>query len=63
MVILASILQGSFLVPMTHVRRWRWENSWVVFSVLGMIVFNWALAFASVPSSLVELGVELGVRP
>ncbi len=49
-VTLASILQGSFLVPMTHVKRWPWENSWAVFSLLGMIVFNWALAFVSVPS-------------
>ncbi len=50
MVTLASVLQGSFLVPMTYVKRWPWENSWAVFSVLGMIVFNWTLAFVSVPS-------------
>ncbi len=49
-VTLASVLQGSFLVPMTHVKRWPWENSWAVFSLLGMIGFNWALAFVSVPS-------------
>ncbi len=49
-VTLASVFQGSFLVPMTYVKRWPWENSWAVFSVLGMIVFNWTLAFVSVPS-------------
>ena len=49
-VILASALQGSFVVPMAYVRRWSWENSWAVFSVLGMIGFNWALAFVSIPS-------------
>ena len=49
-VILASVLQGSFVVPMTYVRRWPWENSWAVFSLLGMFGFNWALALVTIPS-------------
>jgi L-rhamnose-H+ transport protein len=48
-VVLASVLQGSFLVPMVYVRRWPWENSWAVFSILGMICFNWALALVTIP--------------
>ncbi len=49
-IIAASVLQGSFLVPMAYVKGWKWENSWAVFSILGMIVFNWILAFVSIPS-------------
>ncbi len=49
-VIMASVLQGSFMVPMAYVKNWKWENSWAVFTVLGMIVFNWVLAFLSIPS-------------
>ena len=49
-VIAASVLQGSFMVPMAYVRKWKWENSWAVFSILAMIVFNWILAFVSIPS-------------
>jgi len=49
-VIAASILQGSFMVPMVYVKKWKWENSWAVFCILGMIVFNWIMAFISVPS-------------
>ena len=49
-VIAASVFQGSFMVPMAYVKKWKWENSWAVFSILGMIVFNWILAFASIPS-------------
>jgi L-rhamnose-H+ transport protein len=49
-VVVASVLQGSFMVPMSYVRKWKWENSWAVFSILAMIVFNWALAWLSIPS-------------
>ncbi len=48
-VVLASIMQGSFMVPMAYVKDWKWENSWTVFSVLGMILFNWIIAFSTIP--------------
>jgi L-rhamnose-H+ transport protein len=43
-VILAGIFQGSFILPMTLVKRWKWENTWLVFSFAGMIVLNFLLA-------------------
>jgi len=43
-VILAAIMQGSFMVPMAYVKNWQWENSWALFSLLGMIAFNWMFA-------------------
>jgi L-rhamnose-H+ transport protein len=43
-VILAGIFQGSFILPMTLVKQWKWENTWLVFSFLGMIVLNFLLA-------------------
>ena len=48
-ILLASVFQGSFVVPMTYAKGWKWENSWLLFSILGMIVFNWGLAFGTVP--------------
>ena len=44
MVILAGIFQGSFILPMTLVKHWKWENSWLVFSFAGMIVLNFMMA-------------------
>ena len=49
-VILASLLQGSFAVPMAYARSWKWENSWMVFSVFGMIVLNIIFGFAAIPN-------------
>ena len=48
-VIAAALFQGSFAVPMAYARTWKWENSWMVFSVFGMIVLNLMFALISVP--------------
>jgi L-rhamnose-H+ transport protein len=52
LVLLAGLLQGTFVLPMTLVKRWSWEHTWATFSVLGMFVFNWALTILFVPSAL-----------
>lgn len=48
-VLLAAFLQGTFILPMTMVRRWSWEHTWATFSLLGMLVFNWIIAFLLIP--------------
>jgi L-rhamnose-H+ transport protein len=49
-VLLAGLLQGTFVLPMTMVRRWSWENTWATFSFLGMFVFNWIIAICLIPN-------------
>jgi len=48
-VIAAAVFQGSFAVPMAYARTWKWENSWMIFSIFGMIVFNLLFALVSIP--------------
>lgn len=48
--LLAALLQGSFVLPMTLVRQWAWEHTWATFSLLGMLVFNWAITLLFVPN-------------
>jgi L-rhamnose-H+ transport protein len=48
--LLAAALQGIFLVPMGFTRGWGWEHTWLMFSVFGMLVFNWAVALLLLPS-------------
>ncbi len=50
LVLLAGLLQGTFILPMTLVRKWAWEHTWATFSLLGMIVFNWIIIFLFVPN-------------
>lgn len=49
LVLLGGLLQGSFALPMSRMKNWRWENTWLVYSVVGMIVLPWLLAAATVP--------------
>jgi L-rhamnose-H+ transport protein len=50
LVLLAGVLQGTFILPMTLVRGWAWEHTWASFSMLGMIVFNFTIAILLVPN-------------
>lgn len=48
-VVLAAVLQGAFLLPMSFTRKWAWEQTWAVFCFLAMLLFNWILAAALLP--------------
>jgi hypothetical protein len=52
LVLVAGVLQGSAMPPMTLTRRWQWEHRWACFSLLGMLVFNGTLAARAVPDLL-----------
>jgi len=52
LVCLAGILQGSFLVPAKGIRKWSWENYWLIFSVTAYLICPWILAFATIPRLL-----------
>jgi L-rhamnose-H+ transport protein len=49
LVLLGGVLQGSFALPMKRMRGWRWENTWLVYSVAGMVLLPWLLALSVVP--------------
>ena len=49
LVVLAGLLNGSFAAPMKRMPAWRWENSWLVFAVTGLIVFPWIITLGTVP--------------
>ncbi|MGB6385898.1 MAG: L-rhamnose/proton symporter RhaT [Terriglobales bacterium] len=53
LVLLAGLLQGTFILPMTLVRKWEWEHTWATFSLLGMLVFNWIITLIFVPNIFV----------
>lgn len=49
LVVLAGLLNGSFAAPMKGMPAWRWENSWFIFAVTGLIIFPWIITLATVP--------------
>jgi L-rhamnose-H+ transport protein len=59
-VLLAALLQGTFVLPMTLVRQWSWEHTWATFSLLGMLVFNWMITLVFVPNILAVYAASPG---
>jgi len=63
--LLAGLMSGNCMLPMKFNRIWRWENTWLVFSVVSLVILPWALALGLVDHlfdtyralTLVEIGV------
>jgi L-rhamnose-H+ transport protein len=51
-ILLAAVLQGTFILPMKNTHGWRWEHSWFAFSTFGMLLLNAAIGFTTIPSLL-----------
>lgn len=45
----SGVMNGSFPLPMKYSRSWRWENFWLVFSIISLLILPWALAASFVP--------------
>ena len=37
-------LNGTFALPLKGTKRWAWENTWLVYSAVGMVAAGWAVA-------------------
>ncbi len=44
----AGLMSGNCMLPMKFSRSWRWENTWLVFSVVSLIILPWGLALGLV---------------
>jgi L-rhamnose-H+ transport protein len=55
LVLVAAVFQGSFILPMNRTQGWKWEQTWLSFSLLGMFVLNWALAIALLPNPIAAM--------
>jgi L-rhamnose-H+ transport protein len=48
MTLVAGVLAGNSMLPMKFSKRWQWENTWLVFSLVSLVLIPWALALALV---------------
>jgi L-rhamnose-H+ transport protein len=46
--LLAGLMSGNCMLPMKFTRNWKWENTWLVFSLVSLVVLPWALALGLV---------------
>jgi L-rhamnose-H+ transport protein len=59
-ILVGGAMNASFALPMKYSRSWKWENLWLVFSVVGIFLVPWTLALALVPELM---QVYAGVTP
>src|SRR5579862_4568390 len=48
-VFFAGSIMGTNLVPLKWIRVWKWENFWLVYSVMSLLVVPICIAFIFVP--------------
>jgi L-rhamnose-H+ transport protein len=48
MTLAAGLLSGNCMLPMKFARRWPFEATWLVFSVVSLVILPWALALGLV---------------
>jgi L-rhamnose-H+ transport protein len=46
--LLAGLMSGNCMLPMKFSRSWKWENIWLIFSVVSLVILPWALALGLV---------------
>lgn len=51
-VVAGGVLHGSFALPMKKMSAWKWENTWLVYSISGLVALPLLLAWLTVPSFL-----------
>jgi L-rhamnose-H+ transport protein len=48
-ILVSGAMNAAFALPMKYSRSWKWENLWLVFSVVGIFIVPWTLAIGLVP--------------
>jgi L-rhamnose-H+ transport protein len=49
LVCVGGMLNGSFAAPMKRLSGWRWENTWLVYALTGLVIFPWVIALVTIP--------------
>src|SRR5437868_15402293 len=48
-VLAGGILNGTYVLPMKRMAAWSWQNTWMAYSLIAMVIFPWVLAVSTVP--------------
>jgi len=59
--LVAGVMNGSFPLPMKYMRKWAWENTWAVWSLVALLIVPWMLAITTVPR-LAEVYAGVGTE-
>lgn len=49
LLVVAGVMNANFTLPMKFTRRWAWENTWLAFTILALLVMPAVMAFVTIP--------------
>ena len=41
--VLGGVMAGVYAIPLKFTKKWEWQHSWLIYSVVGLVIFPWAL--------------------
>lgn len=44
LILVAGVMAGDCMLPLKFNRRWQWENTWLIFSLVSLVILPWAFA-------------------
>ena len=47
-ILIAGLMAGDCMLPLKFNRKWQWENTWLIFSLVSLVVLPWTLALCLV---------------
>ncbi len=48
-ILLAGLLQGTVLTPMAYLKKWSWENIWLVYASFAYLLLPWVFGLSTIP--------------
>lgn len=48
LIVVAGLMAGDCMLPLKFSRTWRWENTWLIFTLVSLVILPWALALGLV---------------
>jgi L-rhamnose-H+ transport protein len=49
LVLFGGLFAGNCMLPLKHVRRWPWECTWLIFSLVSLVLLPYLIAAFSIP--------------
>jgi L-rhamnose-H+ transport protein len=47
--LVGGVMAGNCMLPSKFIRFWQWENMWLIFSLVSLVILPWGLALTLVP--------------
>ena len=62
-VVIGGVMSGTYSLPMRFVRKWKWENIWLIYCSFGGMLFPLIFCVATAPGGLEEYLTASSVLP